>query len=37
MPDGSSGRGAWHAGQRGNHRAMALAIASRMVAKLSAK
>jgi transposase len=30
-------RGAWHAGQRGSHRAMALAIASLMVAKLSAK
>lgn len=37
MPDGSVRRGAWHAGQRGSHRAMALAIANRMVAKLSAK
>lgn len=30
-------RGAWQAGQRGSQRAMARAIASRMVAKLSAK
>jgi hypothetical protein len=33
----SARRGAWQAGQRGNQRAMARAIASRMVAKLSAK
>jgi hypothetical protein len=30
-------RGAWQAGRRGSQRAMARAIASRMVAKLSAK